>query len=370
MKHFILMILLILSTGIACGADYSKIDKQSVTVPQNLRTASDIARYLTKNVDSPTGKVRAIYYWMAHNIRYDLAKMNSNATYTDPQQLVDEVLKSRKGVCANYAALFHACCEAVGVPSYIIEGYTSQNGKLIPLAHAWNAVYIDGRYSDIDVTWAAGYVRGNSYVHQFRDTYFMIPPADFIKSHMPFDPLWQFSNHPITHKQFESGDFSNAGKETAINYSGIIQQLSNLSVYESLENENKRIIASGLNNAMIRDKVRQNQQGIATEKYNKAAAFYNKGIEKYNEYIQCKNIQFDKLTMKDEKVLELLSSARHLIESAEQILSGMNQDHSMDSMQKSIKNILKNLDTEDTFMIRYIKTMKPARLLLFYRKNG
>ena len=375
MKRTILFLFIILSCGSMSGTDYSKIDKQAESVPKNLRSAEDIARYLTKNISTPTGKVRAIYYWISHNIRYDLSKLNSNATYTDPRELVDEVLKTRKGVCANYAALFHACCSAVGVKSYIIEGYTSQNGKLIPIPHAWNAVYMDGSYFDIDVTWAAGFVRGNAYVHQFRDSYFMIPPIDFIRSHMPFDPLWQFTKHPFTRKQFESGDFSSPGKEAAFNYSLLIKQLSELSTFESLENENKRIIAAGLSNAMIRDKVRQNQQGIATEKYNQAAGFFNKGVEKFNEYIQSKNKQFDNITMKDDKIMELLSSARQLIESAEQLIATKNQDnsdftHSSDSMLKSIKNIKKNLDTEDVFMQKYIKTMKPARLLLFYKKNG
>jgi len=126
MKRVILIFILIFSTGIMMGVDYTKIDKRAESVPQNLKTAKDITRYLTKGLNTPTDKVRAIYYWMAHAIRYDIAKMNSNETYTDPQQLVDEVLKTRKGVCANYSALFHACCQSVGIQSYIIEGYASE----------------------------------------------------------------------------------------------------------------------------------------------------------------------------------------------------------------------------------------------------
>jgi len=64
-------------SGIMMGADYTKIDKQAESVPGNLKTAKEIARYLTKNLHTPTDKVRAIYYWMAHAIRYDVANMNS-----------------------------------------------------------------------------------------------------------------------------------------------------------------------------------------------------------------------------------------------------------------------------------------------------
>ena len=375
MKRVILIFIFIFSAGIMMGVDYTKIDKRAESVPGNLKTAKDITRYLTKGLNSPTEKVRVIYFWMAHAIRYDIAKMNSNETYTDPQQLVDEVLKTRKGVCANYAALFHACCQSVGIQSYIIEGYTRQNDKIVPLAHAWNAVYIDGRFYNIDVTWAAGYVRGKKYFQQFRDNYFMILPVDFIKTHMPFDPVWQFSNNPVTHNDFESNDFAALKKQSDFNFGDSINTMSRLSTAEKSKREIRRITKAGITNKMIRDKVVQNRQSIATEVYNSSATNFNKGVVKYNEYIQYKNTQFNKLAIKDDKILELLSSARRLFESAEESLSNLNADDSdlknlIHSMEISIKRMTKSLDEEDAFMSKYIKTSKPLRLILFYKRNG
>jgi hypothetical protein len=375
MKRVILIFILIFSAGIMMGVDYTKIDKRAESVPGNLKTAKDITRYLTKGLNSPTEKVRVIYFWMAHAIRYDIAKMNSNETYTDPQQLVDEVLKTRKGVCANYAALFHACCQSAGIQSYIIEGYTRQNDKIVPIAHAWNAVYIDGRFYNIDVTWAAGYVRGKKYFQQFRDNYFMILPVDFIKTHMPFDPVWQFSNNPVTHNDFESNDFAALKKQSDFNFGDSINTMSRLSTAEKSKREIRRITKAGITNKMIRDKVVQNRQSIATEVYNSSANNFNKGVVKYNEYIQYKNTQFNKLAIKDDKILELLSSARRLFESAEESLSNLNADDSdlknpIHSMEISIKRMTKSLDEEDAFMSKYIKTSKPLRLILFYKRNG
>ena len=375
MKRVILIFIFIFSAGIMMGVDYTKIDKRAESVPGNLKTAKDITRYLTKGLNSPTEKVRIIYFWMAHAIRYDIAKMNSNETYTDPQQLVDEVLKTRKGVCANYAALFHACCQSAGIQSYIIEGYTRQNDKIVPLAHAWNAVYIDGRFYNIDVTWAAGYVRGKKYFQQFRDNYFMILPVDFIKTHMPFDPVWQFSNNPVTHNDFESNDFAALKKQSDFNFGDSINTMSRLSTAEKSKREIRRITKAGITNKMIRDKVVQNRQSIATEVYNSSATNFNKGVVKYNEYIQYKNTQFNKLAIKDDKILELLSSARRLFESAEESLSNLNIDDTdlknpIHSMEISIKRMTKSLDEEDAFMSKYIKTSKPLRLILFYKRNG
>jgi len=375
MKRIILIFILIFTTGIMMGVDYSKIDKRAESVPQNLKTAKEITRYLTKGLISPTDKVRAIYYWMAHAIRYDIAKMNSNETYTDPQQLVDEVLKTRKGVCANYSALFHACCQSVGIQSYIIEGYTRQNDKIVPIAHAWNAVYIDGRFYNIDATWAAGFVRGKKYFQQFRDNYFMILPSDFIKTHMPFDPVWQFSSNPVTHKSFESNDFDALKKQSNFNFVDSINTMSGLSTAENSKREIRRITKAGITNKMIRDKVIQNQQSITTEVYNSSATNFNKGVVKFNQYIQYKNTQFNKLTIKDDKILELLSTSRQLFESAEESLSNLNSDdtdlrNSIHSMEISIKRMTKSLDEEDDFMSKYIRTSKPLRLILFYKRNG
>ena len=375
MRRVIVIFLLIFTAGCGFSADYSKIDKHAGSVPTNLNDVKDITRYLTKNLNSPKDKVRAIYYWMAHAIRYDISKMNSNLTYTDPQQLVDEVLRTRKGVCANYSALFHACCQSAGIQSYIIEGYTRQYGKISMLAHSWNAVNINGEFYNIDVTWAAGFVRGNIYTHQFRDNFFMIEPDEFIKTHIPFDPIWQFSNNPITHKEFESGDFSKLNRISNFHYSDSITVQNGLNPVEKLMRENQRILKYGITNSMIRNKVLQNKQEITTEKYNTAVNYFNAGVKKYNEYIRYKNNQFNNLSMKDDEILDLLLSSRQLFESADQILSTMNQDkgdlkNPIQSMEKSIKRMIKDMDEEDAFMIKYVKTQKSNRLFLFYTKDG
>ena len=41
------------------------------------------------------------------------------------------------------------------------------------------------------------------------DDYFMMKPEKAIKSHMPFDPLWQFLNYPITSTEFYEDEFEN-----------------------------------------------------------------------------------------------------------------------------------------------------------------
>ena len=374
MKRTILYIFFILFSATVWGTDYSKIDKQSMSVPQNLKTANEIAHYLTRNLTSPTDKSRAIYYWIAHNIRYDVTKMYKNETYIDPQELVDGALKYRKGICSNYAALFQACCKSVGVQSYIIEGYTRQNNKTVLIGHAWNAVRINNRFYDVDATWASGSLKGNRYIPEFRDEFFMISPAEFVKTHMPFDPIWQFSSNPVTSKEFEKGDFSKLNRVSDFNYYDSIKVYMGLDAFDKLMRENLRIISSGMTNSLIRNHVENNQQGIATECYNKAAVTFNHGVEKYNEYIAFKNNQFKNLSMKDADILGLLSSSRHSVEISEQALAYIKSDNFnlfqlSISLGKSIKSLKRNLEEEDKFATKYVKPLRPLRIFLFYKKT-
>lgn len=374
MKRAILVLFILFNTVILVGADYTKADKIAESVPQNLKTVKEITRYLTKGLNSPTDKVRAIYYWMAHAIRYDVTRMNSNDTYTDQQALVDDVLKTRKGVCANYAALFSACCQSAGVTSYTIEGYTRQNDKTIPIAHAWNAVKIDAKFYLIDVTWAAGYLKRNKYIQQFRDNYFLISPAEFIRTHMPFDPVWQFSTNPLTPKDFEAGIFTVQNHESNFNFSDSIQAMTGMSTLDRITGENRRMISAGQTNTLIRTHVVSNQQAISSEQYNHAADSFNKGVEKYNEYIQYKNKQFQHPTLDDTRIVELLASSRQWVESAEQALSGPGTgtyelSGMIVRMNKSIIGLKKSLEEEDKFVAKYVKTPKPLRILLFYKRN-
>jgi len=370
MKKLILVFLILLNINVGYCADYSKIDKQSGTVPSSMKTAGEIAHYLTQNLSSPTDKTRAIYYWISHNIRYNLDKLNSTKVYTNTKEIVDETLQNRQGVCQNYAELFHACCESIGIKSYVISGYTNQKGELANYGHAWNAVLIDAKYYEIDATWAAGHIENGKYKHEFNDEYFLVSPAEFIKTHIPFDPIWQFSNNPITHKEFEKSDFSKLKTSSNFNFKDSIKVLSGLNPLEKAIRENRRITQFGLTNTLIRKQVYYNQQLIISEKYNLAVDLFNKGVAEYNNYMMYKNKQFKNTSMPDEQILGFLSSARQQVESAESFLNFLNSDNSdlnrmTRDMQSSIYKMKKDLQKEDAFMIKYIKTPKAFRIFLF-----
>jgi len=357
MKRFILFTLVALNISLSFGADYSKIDKQSGTIPTYLKTSPEIAGYLTKGLINPTDKVRAIYYWISHNIKYDVSLLGTaNISYqAGERNLLNEVLEKRMGVCQHYAELFNACCKSVGIKSYIISGYTTQNGVLASLSHAWNAVFINGNYYEIDVTWASGYVQNGKFKQEFTDLYFLIPPAVFIKTHMPFDPIWQFLDNPVTHGDFKNGDFSRLNIMSDYNFTDSIKVSETLDSLSNLIRSDKRIQKSGLTNSLIKTFIFYNQQNIVQLKYNQAVKDFNKAVQDYNIYIMSKNKQFNNTTLPDDQILELLSAVHENINKAENGIKFLNGDghklwESILAMQTSINKLRENTGAEDAFV--------------------
>lgn len=366
MKRFTKLIILLLISHLAYSADYSKVDKQAASAPANLCTAGEIAAHITRGLKSAEDKTRAIYYWMAHNIRYDVEAMNSNETYNNPQELVDEVLKKRKGLCGHYAELFHAMSKSVGVESYVIPGYTLTYGHFANLSHAWNAVRINSRFYLIDATWAAGHFLNGKYRQKFTDEYFMIIPAEFIKSHIPFDPMWQFLDNPVTHEEVKKKDFSRLGKPGNFNFADSIKLHNSLSKADKYMRENLRIRESGITNALIKEQVTYNAEYVASAKFNDAVELFNNAVADFNTYISSKNTQYKNVGLNKQKVRSMLDDSQKKLESSENLLNSLNTNHSgiteqIKGLKGNINEVKKHIKEENDFIDKYFKTPRNSR---------
>ncbi len=209
------------------NTQYEQIDENSKHVPDSCITASEIAKYLTSDVEKEEEKIRALYVWITHNIAYDVEKLRelreldklkkadslvNDSLYKPFDQDINIILRSRKGICGDYSEIFKEMCTSIGIESYVISGYTQEldRYKIAEDSHAWNAVKIKGNYFLIDTTWDAGDIdEEGEFDYLFKDNYFLVSPQDFIKDHMPFDPIWQFLDNPITNRQFERKEFLN-----------------------------------------------------------------------------------------------------------------------------------------------------------------
>jgi Transglutaminase-like superfamily len=195
------------------GIDFSKIDKFALKVPDSVTTDfTKLASYLTTSPFSTSTekKMRAIYVWVSQNIQYDKSfDLTSPFTTVDvvATQDADRVLAARKGVCMGYSQLFVALAQAAGLKAEMVEGIIKQRDGTIPrMGHAWVAVRLrkkgeknektETQWYLCDPTWASPPTK--SGYGTINEDYFLVEPEDFIKDHMPIDPMWQLVEKPVT----------------------------------------------------------------------------------------------------------------------------------------------------------------------------
>lgn len=155
---------------------------------------SVLAHSITVNSYSDSEKAYSIYRWIATHIAYDNYLMLNEGLqkkiYISEENVVQEVLKRRKALCGGYAFLFRDLCRKVGVRAEVIHGFTKNPiGKVINSKtpnHTWNAVWVDGKWKLLDITWAVGYGKKENP----DDFWFDTPANDFIYTHYPEDPRW------------------------------------------------------------------------------------------------------------------------------------------------------------------------------------
>src|SRR3954463_8417153 len=132
MKQIISIIsIMFLSNYVMAGVvnEYWQTDALVLQIPDSLTTTTDgIAGYINKKFSSQKTKVRAIYFWIATSIDYDVENMFAINFYEKEEDKISKPLKTHKGICENFAALFTDICGKCAIKAYTIEGYTRQNG--------------------------------------------------------------------------------------------------------------------------------------------------------------------------------------------------------------------------------------------------
>jgi hypothetical protein len=351
---------------------YATIDRSAVSVPRQLTAYKEIAEHLTRDLSQEQEKARALYIWIAHNIRYDLSKLQSVLHYNTTSELLDEVMVRRQGVCQHYAELFHAMANSVGLKTMVISGYTRQpDESLSNYSHAWNAVLINSEYYLIDATWAAGHVANNRYVHQFDDSFFLIEPETFIKTHIPFDPIWQFLDNPVSHNDFLNKDFSKLNQPGNFNYKHLIAAHEAKSETEQLEASIKRISDVNNGNKFIREHLSENQRQLTALKLNLAIDNMNKGVDYYNLYISRKNRQFRNPRISDDALAELINKAEAGIAKADAIILTLfspdaDLNRHINEVKAHLPSLVSSVEKEKRFVEKYLRTWKPFRGFLFF----
>ncbi|XP_052543268.1 kyphoscoliosis peptidase isoform X1 [Tympanuchus pallidicinctus] len=187
---------------------FEKLDAYALKV-NTKSSVEELVQTLLKQARTDLEKVRVIWMWICHHIEYDVVGFhNKSLRLCEPT----DVLRTGKSVCEGYAGLFQQMCSFAGIQCMKLSGYSKGYGYKIGQTfqgnsdHAWNAVYLDGRWHLLDSTWGSGTVDDTStkFTYRYNEFYFLTHPALFVNNHFPDNSNWQLLKPTLTLKQFES----------------------------------------------------------------------------------------------------------------------------------------------------------------------
>jgi hypothetical protein len=379
MKNIYLILSLflsILSFG-QINVGYALLDKQMSNIPKSSTNSTEaIANYINSNFKTDNDKIRAVFYWTATNISYDIANMYAVNFNETPQDKITKTLKTKKGVCIHYAEVFNEISNKIGIKSYIIKGYTKQNGKVGNLSHAWCAAKIDNKWYLFDPTWGSGYVNNGRFFKKLNDYYFKAEPSKLISSHIPFDYLWQFLNYPITNQEFYEGKTQINKSKRFFDFESEITKYNKLSESDKLFDSAARIEKNGVKNAMILERLEGKKKQLTSlrqntniEKLNSIVNDFNEAVILLNDFVHYRNNKF-KPTFSDDEISSMIQTPKEkLVKCQDAIYTigavGNKNASNLASIKKSINDVLTQTEEHALFVQEYLSKSKIARKSMF-----
>jgi hypothetical protein len=359
------------------AAAYVAIDEIALRIPDSSTgTTEAIAAYINARFSGSREKTRAAFIWVASNIQYDIANMYAINPYEQPEEKISKALKTRKGICENYAALFNDICNKAGVRSFIVEGYTKQNGFADYIPHAWCAAFVDTAWFLFDPTWGSGYVNNGKFYNRINNEYFHMSPSVAIRSHMPFDYLWEFLYYPVSNQQFYEGKTQENKANPFFNFIDTLTAYERLSKIERYAAAADRIEKNGMKNSLIFNQLQWLRREIDVERqnkivnlYNSALADHNQALNEFNAYIDFYNKQFKPAKTDPEIQAMLDGSATHLKEASAKLDQIKNPDQNtsvlIGTFRSHLSDLSTRIDEQQEWLKKYFSKGKMGRKSMF-----
>ena len=372
MKFFLFILLFLYNRTIATAqynADYQAVDRIALEIPfSQTKTTDDIAAYINNHFDTPSKKIRAAYAWVGANIKYNMDSVHRVILDEDQGKKVTYALERRSGVCENFAAIFNDINVKCGIKSFVIEGYTRQNGFVNKSGHVWCAAFVGGGWFLYDPTWDASYVNDGTLRNHVRNEYFQISPEDFIQTHMPYDPLFQFLDYPLSYKEFSDGNTFSKNHKVYFNYTDSIAAYEKQNSLEQYNAALSRIESTGAPVAFVDTKVKQLKmekeiiyQDNDVDLYNGAVADYKSAFADFKVFIDYRNNQF--LNAKSSDAIEsMLANVEKKIGLAKLKLNRVDSSKATlvlntGDIEKTLDDLSMHVAEQRTFVKNYFNTL-------------
>ena len=363
---------------------YGRVDSLVLKMPEGqTRTTTGIAEYIRTHFQADNERVRAAFVWVASTFSYDVKNMYELRMNETPEDKINKPLATHMGVCENYAAVFNDVCKKLGYNSVIVTGYNKVNGVTSFVPHAWCAVNYNGSWKLYDPTWASGRIYKGQFVRKLDNSFYEVKPEVLIKTHMPFDPMWQLSYEPIDNTEFKEGHPIAGKPQQHFNFTDTIATYQRMTQLGQLKTELSRVTRAVVNNVMVYDHAanlkskidfleeseKVNKQNEMVNRYNSAVSDFNKAVKQLNDFIDYRNNQFSPMRPDNQIQAMVDSPANRLTIARDKLMAvkpgGNISDEMFNSFSASLNDIQRRLDEQQEFLDKYFKKSKLGRKTMF-----
>ena len=307
-----------------------------LTAQQNDGAAGKLNRYQASSISALADKIKlthsqpqqryeAAYQWVAHNIRYSLTESNSQSRSLSQAEITERAFSRRKAVCEGYAGLLDSLAQLMEIRTELVSGYTRLLGQIDPTPHVWLAVQLDGKWLLSDPTFGAGVLVNNKFVQEYNPEFLLVTPEKMIRSHMPYDPLWQFLASPVTHEGFILKKTQLNWKDYYQHHTDSLSRFLQLDLndqyqaeYNRLERQTHQYEAVVLRMNFLIQALEIARHNETVKLINHISATFNEAVGAYNNYASSFNEQ--QRQGKGKVKLNELQKASILLDSCEKML--------------------------------------------------
>lgn len=365
MRLFLCTLLLFINaTGLI--ADDNLLDFRKLRIPDSLNSVEQITKHLIEDVNTEKGRAKYIFSWVTKNIKYDPRFVYGADNVVSESDIVKKVLRRRKGVCQHYAILLKAMFTEADIESHVILGLARRHdGPLLETIHAWNAAKIDGEYLLLDPTFASGYVCENHFYSKYMKGYFLIEPKYFIETHIPFDPLFQFLDNPLSHHDFSNGDYDNLSEKGNWNCADTLIAEVKLAEYEKVERSNRRIMTSGGANIRTALYLEESIKLVSKLKYSHVVRDLTDQIKIYRQVLLAKKKNYEGI--KEEDLRLVLRRIKHKLVDNVKLLNTIEAEdrlmnNLLESMKPKILKMIAAVHEEEKAIAKLLRNRKKAQV--------
>ena len=191
------------------GRDFKAIDAYVKSLgPLENMSMGTINNVVSNKFTDKIDKARAIYYWIANSISYDIKPNRNNKLKNTPA----DVLLTRKATGIGFANLFQDMCSSADIRCLTVDGFVKYNTQQIgekdeEINHSWAVIQLGQSPEEwyyVDPAFGSGYLNADmkEFTKAYTDAYFFTEKESFNLQHYADNQAWQLGSGPKSKKDF------------------------------------------------------------------------------------------------------------------------------------------------------------------------